>query len=249
MHPNLLRDYSSNHPPQNNKMLKAIVLDDEPLALEVVKSMLEKVNFVDVLAYFTNVFEAMDFLKTNEVNLIFLDIKMPDISGIDFLKSLAHQPMVIFTTAYSEHAVESFELDAIDYLLKPFSLVRFLKACNKAYAAAGRQNNTAPTLQEPDSLFIKSGYEQIRLPFQDILYVEGSGNYVQFALSDKKIASRLTMGEAAEILPQQGFIRIHRSYIVAKKQISKIDRRSVWVNKTELPIGAAYLKEIEKITS
>jgi DNA-binding LytR/AlgR family response regulator len=229
-------------------MLKTIVLDDEPLALEVVKSMTEKVSFVDVLAYFTNAFEAMDFLKKNEVDLIFLDIKMPDISGIDFLKSLPNPPMVIFTTAYSEHAVESFELDAIDYLLKPFSLVRFLKACNKAYAAADRltKQTTAPT--GPSHIFIKSGYEQNRIALTDILYAEGSGNYVQFVLDNKKIASRLTMGEAEEILPAPAFIRIHRSYIVAKQHIQKMDRKSVWINKTELPIGAAYLNEIDKIT-
>ncbi|ULQ52899.1 LytR/AlgR family response regulator transcription factor [Flavihumibacter fluvii] len=229
-------------------MLKAIVLDDEPLALEVVKSMTEKVSFVDVLAYFTNAFEAMDFLKTNPVDLVFLDIKMPDISGIDFLKSLPNPPMVIFTTAYSEHAVESFELDAIDYLLKPFSMVRFLKACNKAYDAAGRRARPTGENTEPNFIFIKSGYEQIRILLADILYVESSGNYVQFVLDNKKIASRLTMVEAEEILPGSAFIRIHRSYIVAKKQIQKMDRKSIWINKTELPIGAAYLNEIEKIT-
>ncbi|MBZ5857256.1 LytR/AlgR family response regulator transcription factor [Flavihumibacter profundi] len=229
-------------------MLKAIVLDDEPLALEVVKSMTEKVSFVDVLAYFANAFEAMDFLKKNPVDLVFLDIKMPDITGIDFLKSLANPPMVIFTTAYSEHAVESFELDAIDYLLKPFSMVRFLKACNKAYEADGRRARQTEENKKPDYIFIKSGYEQIRILLADILYAEGSGNYVQFVLDNKKIASRLTMGEAEEILPKSAFIRIHRSYIVAKQHIQKIDRKSVWTNITELPIGPAYLTEIEKIT-
>ena len=228
-------------------MLHAIVLDDEPLALEVVRSMTEKVNFVDVRAYFTNAFEAMDYLKTNDIDLVFLDIKMPDITGIDFFRSLSNPPMVIFTTAYSEHAVESFELDAIDYLLKPFSMVRFLKACNKAYAAADRKAKQSTPSTGPSHIFIKSGYEQIRISLTDILYAEGSGNYVQFVLDNKKIASRLTMGEAQEILPIPAFVRIHRSFIVAKQHIQKMDRKSVWINQTELPIGAAYLSEIDKI--
>lgn len=113
-------------------MLKAIAIDDEPIALEVVKSLSSKIAFIKLLNCFTNAFKAIDFLQQEKVDLIFLDIKMPDISGIDFLKSLSNPPIIIFTTAYSEHAVQSFELDAIDYLLKPFSLSRFLKACNKA---------------------------------------------------------------------------------------------------------------------
>jgi len=177
--------------------------------------------------------------------LIFLDIKMPDISGIDFLKSIPNPPMVIFTTAYSEHAVQSFELDAIDYLLKPFSQSRFLKACNKAYEQFELRKNISTSV--PDSIFIKSGYDQIRVGLEDILYAESNGNYVQFVLEKNKIVSRLTMSEAEELLPAPAFIRIHRSYIVAKKRISKIDKNSVWINQTELPVGASYINEITKI--
>src|SRR6266536_2219508 len=114
-------------------MLKAIAIDDEPIALEVIKNLSLKISFVELKGFFTNAFEAVDFIRKEKIDLIFLDIKMPDISGIDFLKSIPNPPMVIFTTAYSEHAVQSFELDAIDYLLKPFSQSRFLKACNKAF--------------------------------------------------------------------------------------------------------------------
>ncbi len=228
-------------------MLKAIVIDDEPMSLEVIKSLTEKVTFVELAAYFTNSFEAMGFLQTNKIDLIFLDIKMPDISGIDFLKSIHNPPMVIFTTAYSQHAVESFELDAIDYLLKPFSLTRFLKACNKAYEQYELRKNKNDSSSGRSSVFIKSGYEQIRVELDDILYAESSGNYVQFVLENKKITSRLTMSETEALLPESGFIRVHRSYIVAKKHIQKMDRKSIWVQQTELPIGAAYLLEIEKI--
>lgn len=228
-------------------MLKAIAIDDEPIALEVVKSLSSKIAFIELLDCFTNAFKAIDFLQKEKVDLIFLDIKMPDISGIDFLKSLSHPPMVIFTTAYSEHAVQSFELDAIDYLLKPFSLSRFLKACNKANEQLLFRNKIATALPEPAAIFIKSGYEQIKVEPADILYVESSGNYMQFVLDNRKIASRLTMSEVEALLPALDFIRIHRSYIVSKKHIQKMDRKSIWIKQTELPIGAAYVLEIEKL--
>ena len=228
-------------------MLKAIAIDDEPIALEVVKSLSSKIAFIELLDCFTNAFKAIDFLQKEKVDLIFLDIKMPDISGIDFLKSLSHPPMVIFTTAYSEHAVQSFELDAIDYLLKPFSLSRFLKACNKANEQLLFRNKIATALPEPSAIFIKSGYEQIKVEPADILYVESSGNYMQFVLDNRKIASRLTMSEVEALLPALDFIRIHRSYIVSKKHIQKMDRKSIWIKQTELPIGAAYVLEIEKL--
>jgi DNA-binding LytR/AlgR family response regulator len=228
-------------------MLKAIVIDDEPMALEVIKGLTEKVTFVDVAGYFTNSFEAMAFLQIHKIDLLFLDIKMPDISGIDWLKSLPNPPIVIFTTAYSEHAVESFELDAIDYLLKPFSLARFLKACNKAYVHHELRRNKNDASAALSSVFIKSGYEQIRVELGDILYAESSGNYVQFVLESKKIASRLTMTEAEALLPGSHFIRIHRSYIISKRHIQKADKKSIWIRQTEIPIGAAYATEIEKI--
>lgn len=229
-------------------MLKAIAIDDEPIALDVIRSLSEKVIFLQVDAYFTNPFEAADFLQKNKVDLVFMDIRMPDMSGIDLLKSIPNPPLVIFTTAYSEHAVQSFELDAIDYLLKPFSLSRFLKACSKASEQVElRKSNNSLSSTSP-SFFIKSGYEQVRVELDDILYAESSGNYVQFITDKQKILSRLTMSEAEELLPPISFIRIHRSYIVAKKKVTKIEKRSVWIKQVELPIGAAYSDEIEKLT-
>jgi DNA-binding LytR/AlgR family response regulator len=228
-------------------MLTAIVIDDEPMALEVIKGLTEKVTFVELEGYFTNSFEALKFLQINKVDLIFLDIKMPDISGIEFLKSITNSPMVIFTTAYSEHAVESFELDAIDYLLKPFSLARFLKACNKAYEHYELRKNKNNAASGLSHLFIKSGYEQIRIELNDIWYAEGNGNYVVFVLENKKIASRLTMSEAEALLPATNFIRVHRSYIVSKKHIQKADKKNILIQQTEIPIGAAYISAIEKI--
>jgi len=229
-------------------MLTAIAIDDEPIALDIVKNLAAKIPFLSMKAFFTNAFEAADFLHKQKIDLIFLDIKMPDISGIDFLRSIPNPPMVIFTTAYSEHAVQSFELDAIDYLLKPFSLTRFLKACNKAQEQFElRQHNSNNAL--PAAVFIKSGYEQLRVELNDILYAESNGNYMQFVLADRKILSRLTMIEAEALLPTASFIRIHRSYIVSKKHITKMDKNSVWIQHTELSVGANYTNEVAKIFS
>src|SRR6201999_4150690 len=158
-------------------MLKAIAIDDEPIALEVILALAAKVGFLELTAVYTDAYEGMKCLQQEKSDLLFLDIKMPDISGIEFLRSIPNPPMVIFTTAYSEHAVQSFELDAVDYLLKPFSQARFLKACNKAHELYElRRGNAAG----PDHIFIKVGYGQIRIRLSDILYVQSTGNYMQF---------------------------------------------------------------------
>jgi DNA-binding LytR/AlgR family response regulator len=228
-------------------MLKAIVIDDEPIALEVVKALSEKIPFLELVQGFTNAFEAMDFMRKETVDLLFLDIKMPDISGIEFLRSISDPPMVIFTTAYSEHAVQSFELDAIDYLLKPFSQARFLKACNKASQQYELRKNSTAAVPASRAVFIKSGYEQIRVDLNDILYVESSGNYMQFVLPGQKLLTRLTMAEVEALLPADDFIRIHRSYFVAKSRVTKIDKSNVWVGNIALPIGPAYAGEVKRI--
>ena len=145
--------------------MKAIAIDDEPIALEIVRSHAAKVPFLDLKATFTDAFMALEFLQKENIDLIFLDIKMPDISGLEFFNSLPKKPMVIFTTAYSEHAVTSFELDAVDYLLKPFSLSRFIKGCNKAFELYNFRN-ASPTA---DHLYVKTGYEQVKVLFEDIL--------------------------------------------------------------------------------
>jgi two-component system LytT family response regulator len=183
-------------------MLTAIAIDDEPMALDVIRNFSDKVGFIRLNTCFTNALDAIEYLQQNKVDLIFLDIKMPDISGIDFIRCIQAPPMVIFTTAYTEHAVQSFELDAIDYLLKPFALSRFLKACNKAFEQHGLRKTAG---QPAAPVFIKTGYEQVRVELDDILYAESSGNYVSFVLKGKKILSRLTMTEAETLLPASGF--------------------------------------------
>lgn len=226
-----------------NTVMKAIAIDDEPIALEVIRSLAGKVPFVHVEAFFTNAYKALEYLQQEDVDLLFLDIKMPDISGIEFFSSLPKKPMVIFTTAYTEHAVTSFDLDAVDYLLKPFSLARFIKACNKAFELYRFRNATTPT----DYLFLKTGYEQQKVLYDDILYLEASGNYVTFVLKDASILVRSTFSEAATLLPESRFVRVHRSYIVALDKITKVERHQLTVGGKLIPVSDAYISNLEKI--
>ncbi|SDM92918.1 DNA-binding response regulator, LytR/AlgR family [Daejeonella rubra] len=221
----------------------AIALDDEPLALEVVRSHSSKVPFLNLKAEFTDAFQAMEYIQKESIDLIFLDIKMPDISGIDFLNSLNKKPMVIFTTAYSEHAVASFELDAIDYLLKPFSLSRFIKGCNKAYELYQLRNKSG----QADFIFLKTGYEQEKVHFSDILYLEAAGNYVNFVLKNKSLLSRMTFAELEVILPRDKFIRTHRSYIAAYKAIDKIERHQVHIQGNQIPVSESFIQNLNNI--
>jgi len=218
--------------------LIAIAIDDEPIALEVIKSHAAKVPFVELKATFTNAFDAIDFLQKNRTDLLFLDIKMPDISGIEFFKSLPNPPMVIFTTAYSEHAVEGFEVSAIDYLLKPFSLSRFLKACTKANELLALKSGTP---KHSDHIFLKDGYEQVKIIFDDILYIEASGNYLNIFLKDQqKLMTRSTINDLTLQLPESDFTRVHRSYIVNNRKVEKFNKQAVFIGFTEIPIGNTY---------
>lgn len=227
-------------------MLKTIAIDDEPIALEVIKSLSQDIVFIDLAECFTNAFKAVDYLQKNKIDLVFLDIKMPGLSGLDFVRSLNNPPLVIFTTAYSEHAVQSFELNAIDYLLKPFSQVRFLKACNKAFEQFELRKVASAGNTGSLSLFIKSGYDLVRVELDDILYAESSRNYVDIVTTTKTITTRLTMNEVETMLPTAKFIRIHRSFIVARNRIDKLDKKWVWTGDKQLPLGTAYIGEVEK---
>ncbi len=220
--------------------MKAIAIDDEPIALEIVRSHASKVPFLDLKAEFTDAFKALEYLQKESIDLLFLDIKMPDISGIDFFNSLSKKPLLIFTTAYSEHAVTSFEMDAVDYLLKPFSLSRFIKGCNKAFELYNFRNASETT----DHLYIKTGYEQIKVFYEDILYLEATGNYVTFATKDKNILSRSTFIEAINLLPPDKFVRVHRSFVVAVNKIDKVERHQVTINHKTIPLSEAFRQSL-----
>ncbi|HZY80623.1 MAG TPA: LytTR family DNA-binding domain-containing protein [Cyclobacteriaceae bacterium] len=225
-------------------MIKCIAIDDEPLALEIIKNFSKKITFLELLECFTDAFQAADYLQKNRVDLMFLDIRMPSISGLDFIKTLSNPPMVILTTAHSEHAIQGFDLNVLDYLLKPFSLARFLQACTKANELF--ELRTQAEINK-DSFFIKSGYEKIKVNINEILYVEGEGNYMVFVLKNKRILSRYTMSDVESLLPRSLFVRLHRSYIISLKHIDRADKRSVWIGETELPIGKSYQEQFEKL--
>ncbi len=216
--------------------MRAIAIDDEQIALEVVKAHASRVPFLDLKATFTDAFMGLEYLQREQVDLIFLDIKMPDISGIEFFHSLNKKPLLIFTTAYSEHAVASFEMDAVDYLLKPFSLSRFLKGCNKAFELFNFRN----AAETSDHLYVKTGYEQVKVMYEDILYLEASGNYVTFVLPDKSILARSTFVEAINLLPSSKFVRVHRSFVVAINKIDKIERHQLTIGNTKIPLSDAF---------
>lgn len=215
-------------------MLKSIAIDDESMALEVIKTHASKVSFVELEAVFSNAIEGLEYTRQNQVDIVFLDINMPDISGIDLASLLPKETMVIFTTAYSDFAVKGFELEAMDYLLKPFSLSRFMKACQKAQDWKDLQPS-----EEPSHIFIKTSEGQIRVNFEELLFCEAAGNYVTFQLDKGKLISRMTFGELEELLPSF-FQKTHRSFIVNKNRLDKIERHQVHLGNHVVPVSVSF---------
>jgi len=217
-------------------MINAIAIDDEPIALSIIEKHADRIPYLNLKASFTNPFDALTYLKANKVDLIFLDINMPDISGLEFVKSLTTKPNIIFTTAYAEYAVDSYELAAIDYLLKPFEFGRFLKAVNKV-ADQQEENND-------DYLFLKSGYEYIRIEKSHLRYIKGDGNYVGFYTTSQKVLCRMKMSEAEVFLSNDDFVKVHRSYIVNKSEIVKVEKHQLHLKDELIPISQPYYDEL-----
>lgn len=221
-------------------MIRAIALDDEPPALDVLKALCEQVDFVDLQKTFTKAEEAMKHLRKYPVDLLFLDINMPSVSGIDFYRNLPHKTMVIFTTAYSEYAVEGFNLNAVDYIMKPFSLARFTQAVEKVRTQYNYQNQNA----EQQFLFIRADYRLVKIPISDIQFIEGLDDYLKIHIENQKtVVARMTMKAILEKLPVQDFIRVHRSFIVSVRKIDKIRNKIVHIGQEEIPISASYEKD------
>jgi DNA-binding LytR/AlgR family response regulator len=233
--------------------MNCIIIDDEPKAIDLLATFIGKVPFLNLLGKFRDPIAAMDFIADNKVDLLFLDINMPDITGIQLLKSLSNAPMVIFTTAHTEYAVESYNLNAVDYLLKPIEFERFMKAVMKTRslfesAVANKDLNTVQEIKE-NIIFIKSGTKTHRIELDSILYIEGMGNYVSFILIDKKITAYMSMPEVIELLPSLHFQRIHKSYIISLKQIDTIEVHQVKIKDNVIPIGQTFRSEFFKKTS
>jgi len=223
--------------------MRCVIIDDEPVALEIIRSYVEKVAFLELTGSFRNSLKAIEYLQTNSVDLIFLDINMPDLTGIQFLNSITNPPPVIFTTAYSQYAVESYNYEAVDYLLKPIEFDRFLKAATKAFT---QYRNRMNQKEKTDTLLIKSGTEYHQVRIDDILYVEGAGDYVTFAITGKEIMSLMSMKNALEMLPKNQFVRIHRSYIVAFPRINIIEKDQITIHKKKIPIGETYKENLDR---
>ena len=221
-------------------MIKCIAIDDEPMALEVIKDYASKTPFIDLKATFVNTQFALKYLIENEIDLVFLDIKMPDISGLDFAKMIGKRK-VVFTTAFAEHAVEAFSLDVSDYLLKPLVFDRFLIACQKVYE---KTYSTPPQLSH---IFVKDGYNLIKVNLVDLDYIASEGNYLTFFESGKKTLSRMTFNEVFETLPKNKFLRIHKTYVVNLSKITAVERNSLKLqNGNQIPIGPNYKDELLK---
>lgn len=225
-------------------MIRAIAIDDEPLALQIISHFCEPIDFISLEKTFTVQSEAIKHLKKFPVDLIFLDIQMPNKNGIDFYKLLENDVMVIFTTAHSEYAVEGFNVNATDYLLKPFSFERFEIAVQKARNEFQFRNNT----EVQTHLMIRADYKLHRIEFEDILLLEGLDDYVQIHLKNKsKIVARLSMKSLLAKLPETKFLRVHRSFIIPKNKVKSIQNKVIHIDDFSIPIGETYKEEVTKI--
>ena len=233
--------------------MKCIVIDDEPMAIEILEAYCRKTPSLQLQNTFEDALAALTWLEQHPVDLVFLDINMPDLSGIQFVKALSDPPMIIFTTAYPQHAVTGFELDAVDYLLKPIAFDRFLKAVNKARIRGESGQQTPPhqvspapsdgeSAREPNYIFVKSGRKHVRVEVDDILYISSEKNYVNLVTGTGRIMALLSMDAVLEMLPAGRFARVHKSYIVAPRHVDVVEQHSLKIGDTEIPIGDAWRK-------
>ncbi|MFT3827487.1 MAG: LytTR family DNA-binding domain-containing protein [Chitinophagaceae bacterium] len=236
--------------------LRCLIVDDEPLAHDVILRYIEDVPFLDTVGQCYLATEALSFLSTHTVDLIFLDIRMPKLSGLDFLRTLQHRPLVIITSAYEEHALESFELEVVDYLLKPFRFDRFLKAANRALAiyTLKRQATEQPVVSplpaatEPGTIYVKSDKKLVQLSLDEVYYLESLGNYVKIWGEQKFILTPRTLSGFEEQLPADVFVRIHKSYILNKKYVHYLDGNMIRMkNGKELPLGKSYKQAVKQL--
>jgi DNA-binding LytR/AlgR family response regulator len=219
-------------------MINAIAIDDEPIALDIIRAHAEKVSFIQLKETFLSATEAFAYLKKESVDLVFLDIHMPDISGLEFAERIRSKAQIIFTTAYEEHALKGFELAATDYLLKPISFNRFLQACELADSRV--QLPPVNDMTEPGkSLFVKDGHNWMQIKLNDLLYAQGQDNYVSIFENDKRVLTRMTLTELQNKLPADKFLRIHKSYIIAISKIEKIERHQVIIKGNKIPLSKA----------
>lgn len=220
--------------------VNCLIIEDEPIASGILEDYVAQVPHLNLLGVHRNALGALNDLKEKEIDLIFLDIHLPVIKGLEFLRTLTHPPKVIMTTAYHQYAVESYELEALDYLLKPFSFDRFLKAVNKM-SVPKTETVAAPVAEsKPDYFFVNVAKRKVRVRFSEIQYVEGSKEYVKIFLDDNMVRTKMGLNQIEELLPQNDFIRSHRSFIVAKEKIRSYDHSFAEIGDQFIPIGKIY---------
>lgn len=232
-------------------ILNCLIIDDEPLALDLLESYISKTPFLKLTGRYSSALQALQSLSTdNTVQLIFLDIQMPDLNGMEFAKLVDKQTRIILTTAFSEYAIDSYKINALDYLLKPFSYTDFLTAAKKAIdwfeITTSAEQNSDKTLS---GFFVRSEYQLIQVQFDELLYIEGLKDYVKIYCENKPkpILTLMNMKAVEELIPANQFIRVHRSYIVNRNKITKIDKNRIVIGKQEIPIGNTYRKSFIEI--
>jgi DNA-binding LytR/AlgR family response regulator len=225
--------------------MKCLLVDDEPLALDILESYIKKMPDLELIGKCSNALEASEFLKNNKIDLMFLDIQMPEITGLEFVRSLTNPPLIVFSTAYSDFAVEGFELNAIDYLLKPVAFERFTKTVERAkeYMALKKNESIEAPDLDNDYIFIKSNQKQIKLSYDQILYVEAFADYVKLYTSEKRYVTLQTMKNMEQKLPKDKFIRVHRSFIVGMKYITSFNSSELEIGAVKIPVGKNYKDE------
>jgi len=230
-------------------MIRCIAIDDEPLALQQMAGYIEKTPFLELAGQFESALQAISWLKENQVELMFVDINMPDLSGMDFVKSMKNPPRVIFTTAYSEYAMEGFRIDAVDYLLKPIGFGDFLKGAEKALERIGNKEGLASKVESDEHfLFVKSEYKILRINLSDIKYIEGMREYVRIHIENQRpVMALMSMKKMEAFLPQQRFMRVHRSYIVNLDKVCTIERmRIVFEPDVRIPVSEQYKEAFQE---
>ncbi|OOG73788.1 LytTR family DNA-binding domain-containing protein [Algoriphagus sp. A40] len=230
--------------------VKYIIVDDESIAHDIINKYCAMLPNMKLMQDCYDAIEAIEYLNQHTVDLIFLDLNMPKLSGFEFLKTLPNQPRVIVTTAYKEHALEGYELNITDYLLKPFSFERFLKAVNKA--STSNSISPSPPKSEvieakSERIFLRTNNRHIQVSLDDILFVEASGNYVKVVLKDEVVTLRGVLSSLAEHMPTDGFIQVHRSFMVAQKHIKSIEGNQILLDKYTLPIGKSFRSQLDQL--
>lgn len=230
-------------------MSRYIIIDDEPIAHEIIKDYCDLIPGLELAKHCYDALEALEYLRIHQVDLLFLDLNLPKLKGFDFLRSLPKKPKVIVTTAYQEYALEGYELEIEDYLLKPFSFERFLKAVNKALTF--EKNNTPKIVYRNDidtaSIFVYADKKHIQVKLHEVMYIEAAGNYAKIVFEHTQLVVRTAISEVMNKLPEETFIRVHKSFIVSKNNIRNIEGNRIMVHETYIPIGNFYKAQVHKL--